>query len=222
MRAQLAGWRELSADEMARRRIEAGIPAVPADLGPGDLPNEGGLEADAISYTKGCYLGQEVMARLKAMGTVRRRLVRVAWAGEEILTLPAALFLGARQVGELRSAAPEAKGGAIGLAMVSLLQVTAGRVARAGGGRAGDDHRDRLGMTELEQLTEVCTRLGAPPAQARTMAAQLLKRAEQLAVERGTARETELARLLNLVMQGRAGVVPAEFAPPPAGPPAAD
>jgi len=35
----------------------AGIAAVPGDIGPGDLPNEGGLELDAISYTKGCYLG---------------------------------------------------------------------------------------------------------------------------------------------------------------------
>src|SRR5439155_23986426 len=47
MRARFAGLRELDADEMARRRIAAGIAAVPTDVGPGDLPNEGGLEADA-------------------------------------------------------------------------------------------------------------------------------------------------------------------------------
>ena len=73
-------------------------------------------------------------------------------------------------------------------------------------------------MTELEQLSEVCVRLGAPAAQAQTMAAQLLKRAGQLAAERGTTRETELARLVQLVVQGRSGTVPAEFAPPPPRP----
>ena len=110
--------------EMARRRIAAGIPAIPVDVGPGDLPNEAGLEVDAISYTKGCYLGQEVMARLKSMGQVRRRLVRVAGAGAEIPLRPAAVFAAARQVGELRSAVSDGAGGWIGLAMVSRLHVT--------------------------------------------------------------------------------------------------
>lgn len=69
-------------------------------------------------------------------------------------------------------------------------------------------------MSELEQLTEFCVRLGAPRPQAQTMAAQLLKRAGQIAAERGTSREAALARLLELVAQGRAGNVPAEFSPP--------
>lgn len=68
-------------------------------------------------------------------------------------------------------------------------------------------------MNELEQLTRFCERLGASPVQAATMAAQLLKRADQLAAERGTTREAALARLLQLVAEGRAGQVPAEFAP---------
>ena len=69
-------------------------------------------------------------------------------------------------------------------------------------------------MTELEQLTAACKRLGAGPAQAETMAAQLLKRSGQLAVERGITREAALAYLLNLVVQGRAGEVPSSFTPP--------
>lgn len=116
----------LTAEEVARRRIRAGIPAVPADIGPADLPNEAGLDVDAISYTKGCYLGQEVMARLKSMGQVRRRLWRVAGSGEAIPELPAPLFGGGRTVGELRSAVSDGAGGWIGLAMVSLLHVAAG------------------------------------------------------------------------------------------------
>ena len=69
-------------------------------------------------------------------------------------------------------------------------------------------------MTEHEQLTQLCERLGAAPAQAATMATQLLKRAEQLAAQRGITRETALQELLEVVVKGRAGEVPARFAPP--------
>jgi hypothetical protein len=74
-------------------------------------------------------------------------------------------------------------------------------------------------MTELEQLTELCERLGSPPAQAAQMAAQLLKRAEQHAQQRGVTREAALKRLLDMVVQGHAGKVPEEFAPPSGKPP---
>ncbi len=114
---------EITADEVERRRIAAGIPAVPVDVGPADLPNEAGLEAEAISYTKGCYLGQEVMARLKSIGQVRRRLVRVAGVGAPPGVRPAAVFAGARQCGEVRSAVDDGAGGWIGLALLSRLQV---------------------------------------------------------------------------------------------------
>jgi len=106
---------------MERARLRAGIAAVPADLGPGELPNEGGLEAVAISYTKGCYLGQEVMARLKSMGQVRRRLLRVTGAGHAP-PQPAKLYQGSKAVGELRSSAPEGAG-YIGHALLSLLHL---------------------------------------------------------------------------------------------------
>jgi folate-binding protein YgfZ len=123
VRASLAGMRELPPAEIERRRIEAAIPRVPIDIGAGDLPNEGGLDAHAISYTKGCYLGQEVMARLKSMGQVRRRLVRVTSSGPMPAVCPAALFLGERRVGEMRSAISVPASGFVGLAMVSLAAV---------------------------------------------------------------------------------------------------
>ncbi|MBC8010876.1 MAG: hypothetical protein H7067_12360, partial [Burkholderiales bacterium] len=59
-----AGLAELRSEELVRARIAAGVPAIPGEFGPEDLPQEAGLEAVAISFTKGCYLGQEVMARL--------------------------------------------------------------------------------------------------------------------------------------------------------------
>jgi folate-binding Fe-S cluster repair protein YgfZ len=87
------------------------------------LPNEGGLEHDATSYTKGCYLGQEVMARLKSMGQVRRRLMRVEGPGAVPAELPVPFFVGGKKVGELRSAV-RVGDGFVGLAMISLLGMT--------------------------------------------------------------------------------------------------
>jgi tRNA-modifying protein YgfZ len=120
VRAELAGGRECGAAEIERGRILAGIPAVPADIGPADLPNEGGLDAAAISYTKGCYLGQEIMARLKSKGRIRRRLHRVSGSGA-LPAVPAALWQDGTRAGELRSAAPSETGdGFVGLALLSL------------------------------------------------------------------------------------------------------
>jgi len=112
--------------EVEFARISSGIPAIPVDIGPGDLPNEAGLESVAVSYDKGCYLGQEVMARLKAMGQVRRVLWKVHGSSESPKTgVP--IYQGGKKVGEIRSAigSPD---GFIALAMVSRsgLDETAG------------------------------------------------------------------------------------------------
>jgi len=120
---QLNAQAELSATEMERRRILGKTPAVPRDLGSRDLPQEGGAEFEraAVSYTKGCYLGQEVMSRLHTMGRVRRCLVLVRAEGTAPTELPVSLYRGEKRVGELRSAAAaETPVGFIGLALVSL------------------------------------------------------------------------------------------------------
>ncbi|HWA08133.1 MAG TPA: folate-binding protein [Opitutaceae bacterium] len=111
----------LTPEQMERSRIEAAIPAIPFDIGPGELPYEGGLEVDAISFTKGCYLGQEIVARLKSMGQVRRRLLPVVGVGPRP-ACPAKLYQGGRQVGELRSTAA-ADDGVAGLALLTLLHL---------------------------------------------------------------------------------------------------
>ena len=129
---------EISVEELERLRIAAGIPAIPRDVGPEDLPNEAGLEDVAISYSKGCYLGQEVMARLKAMGRVRRKLLRVDGenAADARMVLPADLFFGEKRVGQLRSAVADGEGWR-GLAMVSLLGLETGaRLGFSAGGPA--------------------------------------------------------------------------------------
>lgn len=133
--AALAGRPQVSEADLCLRRIRARIAAVPADIGEADLPNEGGLEDVAISYTKGCYLGQEVMARLKTMGQVRRRLVRVTGPGS-VPALPATVYAGERAVGELRSAVTVGAGYE-GLALLTLLHLPAdGRLSLAPGAPA--------------------------------------------------------------------------------------
>jgi folate-binding protein YgfZ len=54
-------------------RVSAGIASVAGEAGAGVLPQEAGLDA-LVSYRKGCYLGQEIMARIEARGNLRRRL----------------------------------------------------------------------------------------------------------------------------------------------------
>jgi folate-binding protein YgfZ len=122
--AALENVRAIDATAMERRRIEAGISAVPVDIGPGELPNEGNLEGEAISFTKGCYLGQEVMARLKSMGQVRRRLVRIRGSGNMPIT-SSPVFQGGRLVGTCRSVVAD---GAdfVGFALVNLLNFGVG------------------------------------------------------------------------------------------------
>ena len=58
-------------------RIESGIPSVPEDCGANEFPQECGLD-DWVSYNKGCYLGQEVMARIQSMGSLRRSLRQIS------------------------------------------------------------------------------------------------------------------------------------------------
>ncbi len=120
LRSTLGSAEELDESEMEWQRICAGIPSIPRDIGPNDLPNEGHLDEAAISYTKGCYLGQEVMARLKSMGQIRRKLLPVSSSTADCPAVPAALYTRERQVGELRSAACR-EGALRGLAMLNLL-----------------------------------------------------------------------------------------------------
>ena len=64
----------LDADEYERARIEAGIPRLGADLDESTIPQEAWLDRDAVSFTKGCYLGQELVARIDSRGHVNRVL----------------------------------------------------------------------------------------------------------------------------------------------------
>ncbi len=100
--------------ELESLRIHAGIPAVPADCGANEFPQECGLEP-WVSYTKGCYLGQEVMARIQSMGSLRRILRRVESTDGSSLSAGTELTSVGKVIGKVRSAA-----GPHGLALVGL------------------------------------------------------------------------------------------------------
>jgi tRNA-modifying protein YgfZ len=78
-----------TADELERARIEAAVPAWGKELDDSILPAEAGLDETHISFTKGCYPGQEPIARLHHRGHVNRGLrvlaVEVARPGDEIV-----------------------------------------------------------------------------------------------------------------------------------------
>lgn len=69
------GLPDLSPDAFDGLRIEAGTPIFGRDVTPANLPQEVGRDARAISFVKGCYLGQETVARLDALGHVNKILV---------------------------------------------------------------------------------------------------------------------------------------------------
>lgn len=85
-------------------RIEAGIPRYGQDITAETIPVEANL-TEAISYTKGCYIGQEVIARLDARGHVNRKLVGLRLEGTAIPPAHAVIASAERDVGWITSAA---------------------------------------------------------------------------------------------------------------------
>lgn len=92
-------------------RMEAGIANAGPDLNEEIVPPEANLEEKAFSLTKGCYPGQEVVARMDTYGTVRRHLVGLVVKGSVVPPKGAKLFSGTREVGWVSSAtlSPELK-----------------------------------------------------------------------------------------------------------------
>lgn len=88
-------------------RIEAGEPRYGVDITAQQVINETPLEQRAVAYDKGCYLGQEVVARLKTYGTPKTAMVGllVADPGARLPGPGAVLQVGGERVGELRSSA---------------------------------------------------------------------------------------------------------------------
>ncbi|MFN9350637.1 MAG: YgfZ/GcvT domain-containing protein [Gemmatimonadota bacterium] len=123
-------------------RVEAGRPEWGLDMDEGTIPQEANFDdLRAISYTKGCYTGQETIARVHVRGHVNRHLRGVSSA--TAVPPGARLFDGDREVGDVRSSVVSPRRGAIALAMVRrevpVGTTVAWRVAETAGAEAAGD-----------------------------------------------------------------------------------
>lgn len=100
-----AGVRRCGCMALASLRIEAGWPNFGVDITDKNLPQEVGRTSQAISFTKGCYLGQETVARIDALGHVNKMLCGVRFAGQEIPPAGTELRAADAVVGTVTSAA---------------------------------------------------------------------------------------------------------------------
>lgn len=99
-------------DAFDAARIEAGFPLYGIDISDDNLPQEIARDALAISFKKGCYLGQETVARIDALGHVNKTLVRLRCEGSEVPTPGTELRAAEQVVGEVTSAAFSPRAGA--------------------------------------------------------------------------------------------------------------
>jgi folate-binding protein YgfZ len=111
-----AGAAEVTEEALEILRIESGIPRFGAEMTSGTMPAEAGIVERAVSFTKGCYIGQETVARLHYKGRPNR-LLRGLRLGAPAPS-GAALALGEREVGTLGSACVSPRLGPIGLAIL--------------------------------------------------------------------------------------------------------
>jgi tRNA-modifying protein YgfZ len=100
-------WGEIGDEELERLRIRAGTPRFGAELDDRVLPAEAGLDKRAIDFEKGCYPGQEPVARQHYRGRVNRTLRVLEIAGDELPDYDAELVYDGKAVGRVTSAARE-------------------------------------------------------------------------------------------------------------------
>jgi len=130
-RAETAGWRAGDASQ-AEAEIAAGVPAFARDYGEADVfPTDVNLDLyGGIGWKKGCFVGQEVVSRMKRRGTIRKRTVRLDFEA----TAPAAgtdVTLGDTALGTITSSA-----GAHALAILRLDRLDDAREVESGGLKA--------------------------------------------------------------------------------------
>jgi folate-binding protein YgfZ len=140
-----AGAREAAPGAIDVARIEAGYPVFGLDMTDDTIPLEAGIEDRAISFTKGCYVGQEVIIRVlhRGQGRVARKLVGLRVEGS--LARGARIFSAERDIGTVTSAAQSPRLDWIALGYVQRdfvapgtrveVQTPAGRVAAVVTGR---------------------------------------------------------------------------------------
>ncbi len=141
----LQAWKDLLAagavpcgsEAFEQARIEAGYPWYGPDITDQNLPQEVNRDAQAISFTKGCYLGQETVARIDALGHVNKKLVRVHLPQAENVTVGEELHASGKKAGSITSVAPSPRyGGAMALAYVRREHCASGTALESAQGPA--------------------------------------------------------------------------------------
>jgi folate-binding protein YgfZ len=114
-----SGYRPVGSDAFEIARVESGVPRFGAEIDDSVLPAETGLVEQAVSFTKGCYVGQEPVARLHYRGHPNRHLRHLLSLDRALPSAPAEIALGDRVVGRLTSVVqPPGDGPAVGLGYV--------------------------------------------------------------------------------------------------------
>jgi folate-binding protein YgfZ len=90
---------------LSAQRLAQGVPWFGYDFGDKQIPHEAGLESSHISYTKGCYTGQEIVERVRSRGQVNRRRVELLFAGDGVPENGAELTVEGKAVGYVTRAA---------------------------------------------------------------------------------------------------------------------
>lgn len=112
-------------------RIRAGRPGVGRELSADYIPLEVGLW-DEVSFNKGCYTGQEIIARMESRHKLAKTIVQLTL--DRPLDAPAPLTSEGREVGRLTSCAAAPDGTVYGIGVVKLAAAVPGTVLQAGGG----------------------------------------------------------------------------------------
>ena len=107
-------------------RIQAGCPFYGLDISDTNLPQEIDRNTQAIHFQKGCYLGQETVARIDALGHVNQQLVGLSITSDHQLEPHTAIFSGEKQVGTIKSTATILDNRLIALGFVRREHASAG------------------------------------------------------------------------------------------------
>jgi folate-binding protein YgfZ len=86
-------------------RLKQGVPWFGYDFGEKQIPHEAGLQSSHISYTKGCYTGQEIVERVRSRGQVNRQRVQLDFSGDAVPEADAILTMDGKEVGHVTRAA---------------------------------------------------------------------------------------------------------------------
>jgi folate-binding protein YgfZ len=135
-RLAAAGAKAATDEDLRQVRIENGKPRYGEDIRENSLPQET-QQMHAVSFNKGCYLGQEIVERIRAQGHVNKKLVRVEIEAPEAPAAGTKLTAGGSEAGEITSAIYSAESGKVSaLAYVRTPHAAAATELQAGHARA--------------------------------------------------------------------------------------